>query len=340
MTSIQTGIIPKKHYIQALRAFAALIVILFHYPGGTVLGRQGFIGVDLFFVISGYIMTLTTAGNDGSWRYCHAFFVKRLSRIWPVYAVLTILVMFVTIPMQEWMTGHHFKHLAASLVFMPLWQEMAILKQGWTLNFEMYFYLLFGIGLLAGKYRWVVFFGLVVMMLGVVPSPPDMTDYSWNGVLAMMTNAIIWNFVIGVGIGLLAPRIKLPSPFLRRILIGLTILYLVYQYATRDDAIHGIFWGVPFGLLILFLEIENNHRQIKIPRFVHFLGDISYSLYLTQSIVIFLFEKYASVLLTDRMHRIAFLPLYLVCIFILSVASYFILEKGLSQKVKDALSAR
>lgn len=95
-------------FIQALRGIAALAVVLRHaaefIPGIIVYdmkaiswmlfwGGGGF-GVDLFFIISGFIMVCTTWGGDGTFRYTIEFYIKRFARIFPVYAVLTLVSIF------------------------------------------------------------------------------------------------------------------------------------------------------------------------------------------------------------------------------------------------------
>src|ERR1041384_8332317 len=98
-------------FIQALRGVAAMVVVLFHGRGvitgpayldlGDRLFGCGAIGVDLFFVISGFIMVHATWKLDGSGRSVAQFLVKRLTRIWPVYVVATFAFLVATAALQS-----------------------------------------------------------------------------------------------------------------------------------------------------------------------------------------------------------------------------------------------
>src|ERR1041385_6447525 len=88
-------------WLQALRGIAALLVVFTHaryylsktpsWDMAEALFRPGAFGVDLFFLISGFIMVYTTTDADGSFGYSVRFWIKRISRIWPVYVVLAII---------------------------------------------------------------------------------------------------------------------------------------------------------------------------------------------------------------------------------------------------------
>lgn len=88
-------------FVQAFRGIAALLVVLWHASiflgpygtglGGRLFGSGGSMGVDLFFLISGFIMVHTTRGSDGSWRDAAVFAIKRAARIWPVWIVAAAL---------------------------------------------------------------------------------------------------------------------------------------------------------------------------------------------------------------------------------------------------------
>jgi len=145
-----------------LRAFAALVVVFFHAgwkPFGN--GFGGF-GVDIFFVISGYIMT----------RICESspqfFFRRRLIRVGPPYWLLTILLYFVVkfFPGLVDLTRAEPIFLLKSLLFIPLFKApgdiQPILFLGWTLNFEMFFYVSVALGLLLFRRRPLVLASLIV----------------------------------------------------------------------------------------------------------------------------------------------------------------------------------
>lgn len=177
-------------WLQALRGVAAFMVVFAHareYLHGTQweqlveqLLRPGAMGVDLFFIISGFIMVLTTADADGSFNYSFRFIKKRIARVWPLYAMATIFwAIFVV-----WLTrfyaqapetlSDNLQSISKSLVFYPvnfshpLYYDIA-LPVGWTLNFEMFFYLVFAVSMLFGRLRWVAFFAWMGIGLIAIP---------------------------------------------------------------------------------------------------------------------------------------------------------------------------
>jgi hypothetical protein len=177
----------KIEFVQALRGVAALAVVLWHAsrylgPYGTGIGAKLFLpgqmGVDLFFIISGFIMTVTTQSNDGSTKSSLEFFAKRFAKIWPFYAIATILFLIVArTDLRFLFDFEQFQRLLKGLLFLPsgsatelapsfAWPPLPI---GWTLNYEIYFYLFFGTLMLFGKLRWFAFTTWIVLTLCIVP---------------------------------------------------------------------------------------------------------------------------------------------------------------------------
>ncbi len=137
------------HNLQGLRAYAALPVVFFH-TGLVIPGLQkiGVFGVHLFFMLSGYIMASICATDR------HAFMRRRLVRIIPAYWTLTA-VMFLTawkFPHLVGATRAVPMELLKSLFFIPFVKSnglyQPILFIGWTVNYEMYFYVMLGIAVL------------------------------------------------------------------------------------------------------------------------------------------------------------------------------------------------
>jgi exopolysaccharide production protein ExoZ len=148
----------KLNNIQGLRASAAILVVLSHAeligarygfdgPIMRVFSGAGEIGVQLFFVISGFIISYSTKTDDRPIKFAK----KRLTRIYPIYAVLTVAffliaatgVAGVNIP------GLSLPWLGVSLLFgsQALLGTLPVLYVGWTLEYEALFYLLFGVAL-------------------------------------------------------------------------------------------------------------------------------------------------------------------------------------------------
>jgi exopolysaccharide production protein ExoZ len=150
LTSSATQKTPSKiNNLQALRAFAALAVVTFHtgfiFPHMHAIGSCG---VDVFFVLSGYIMARICEKN------AQYFLRRRLIRIVPPYWLLTLLLFAVAIFVPDLLgsTRAHFSDLLKSLFFIPFVKESGLIRPllfvGWSLNYEMFFYLLIWLSLL------------------------------------------------------------------------------------------------------------------------------------------------------------------------------------------------
>lgn len=165
--------------IQYLRGIAAMMVVLHHAPRGGVdwlAGTDfGSRGVEVFFVISGFIMAHTTCNlAQGRPAQALAFLKKRLIRVAPLY---WIALTWVAMPML--LNRGPNLDLLLDYCFIPHWIErypghvFPLLVPGWSLNYEMFFYLLFGVGILFG--RWKSAFVLVTLgalyVLGRTGSP-------------------------------------------------------------------------------------------------------------------------------------------------------------------------
>ena len=145
--------------IQYLRALAAMMIVWVHslyiIPGMVErLGALNFggTGVDLFFVISGFIMVVTTAEKNVT---PEKFFLRRIIRVVPLYWLATLAVIACAAVKHSFNEAFAPAAIAKSLLFIPyssleiprgVWP---ILQNGWTLNYEMFFYALFGLSLAA-----------------------------------------------------------------------------------------------------------------------------------------------------------------------------------------------
>ena len=192
------------HSVQALRAVAALLVFVFHIAQSwcedfSVFARNifpaGSGGVDIFFVISGFIMCFTTWNAD---RSPINFAIKRLARIAPLYYALTFGLFAVALlaPTLLSSTTASFEHLIKSLLFLPHMREdgqiMPILFLGWTLNYEMFFYVVFALALLIPKYTLHI---VAVVMTALVVS--GFVFPATDTIARFYTNDIILEFVFG-----------------------------------------------------------------------------------------------------------------------------------------------
>lgn len=271
--------------IQYLRGVAALMVV-WHHAAGQVSGMStlvpwafGTSGVDLFFVISGFIMVVTTAGTGIG---PGAFWRRRIVRVVPLYWLLTLLMVAIAL-----VAPGLFKTLKVapstlleSLLFVPHFSQSfpgtvwPLLVPGWTLNFEMFFYAVFGVALfLPERSRLIplVAFFLLLTAIGLVFGPFT------SAAAQTYTHPMLLEFAAGASIGAwwLADRWRLP-PSMSWLLIGAGAVLLVL----RDREPLGTSTQIVGAVLVVMGALDSRFASWRSP-VLQALGDSSYSLYLT-----------------------------------------------------------
>ena len=177
----------KLNNIQVLRAFAALVVVVFHtgyaFPHMRIFGS---FGVDVFFVISGYIMArILDPKSDSNGDF---FFRRRVIRIVPPYWFFTILLFFAAfvVPGLMGSTRASWIDLFKSLFFVPFAKHPGVIQPllfiGWSLNYEMFFYVALALGI------------LIHARLGSGPIPKRLDAVWIGGALVVLTMALCTPF--------------------------------------------------------------------------------------------------------------------------------------------------
>jgi exopolysaccharide production protein ExoZ len=189
----------KLNNIQVLRAFAAAVVVIFHTGFAFPFLRPfGSFGVDVFFVISGFIMArILDPSSDSSSDF---FFRRRVLRIAPPYWCCTIVLYFIAMRIPQLMgaTRADAVDLLKSLLFIPFTKGSGLIQPllfiGWSLNYEMFFYLALAIGLLIHKRRAVWFGGAIVLLTMLACAP-----FAAQSVLARFySRDVVLEFLLGI----------------------------------------------------------------------------------------------------------------------------------------------
>jgi peptidoglycan/LPS O-acetylase OafA/YrhL len=350
-------------WLQALRGIAAVLVVVTHartFLLGTSLQpfveqylRPGAQGVDLFFMVSGFIMVYTTRNADGSGSYTIDFMIKRIARIWPVYAVAVFAWLALLVAFSKPVAP--LSAILRSLLFLPVSTAQPPylglpFGLGWTLNYEFYFYLVFGASMLMGRWRWIAFASYLAVTLIAVPLLATghvslLVDNNYgfvSRVLTEITNPIVWEFALGVAAGrlFLAP-FRVPQTPLWTPLVAACALLVVHASLTREVTNHGpIQWGAPMALFFFAVTLACKQREPHIPRILVWLGDISYSLYLMHFIA-FTFAAYALTAIGygRATHTVAFAVCVFPLPFLVSALSRRYIENGISLHVRRWLTA-
>ncbi|WP_088345615.1 MULTISPECIES: acyltransferase [Rhodomicrobium] len=276
--------------IQYLRALAACMVVFFHAADHLVkyfaipsVYAVGAAGVDIFFVISGLIMWLTTAGKPIS---PGSFMWRRITRIVPLYWLVTLVMFampFVSGTIAGGMPADP-NHLLASMLFIPRPSPVdpsmyfPVYTPGWTINFEMFFYVIFSLCLLASTASLRAG-ALLAALTGLVAAGLILSP---GGVLGWLASPILLEFAAGVAIGAMyTSGVVLPRTLAWIALIGggLALLGLGLAGATLHTRV--ILWGIPAIFIVLGALYLERHGAVREVPFLRLLGDASYSLYLT-----------------------------------------------------------
>jgi peptidoglycan/LPS O-acetylase OafA/YrhL len=295
--------------IQILRAIAAISVSVGHAQAfiAIPMERQGqafgwsFLlpwgaGVDLFFVISGFIMVYSSERLFAAPAGAKIFAWRRLSRIVPLYwcamALLLVKMAVLHKPMPDAAS------VVTSFFFIP-WDTQntgvprPIYDLGWTLNYEMFFYSVFALSIALRRELAVAMISvcLSALVLFGLLFPVD------NPQLFFWAQPIVLEFVFGMGLALLVRHgVALPSP-VRYALIALGAAAFFHDFLntvaqphlwlTPNDFLRVAGWGIPAAMIVAGCVLKKSERlgDNVFVRSGKLLGDASYALYLCHPIV-------------------------------------------------------
>jgi peptidoglycan/LPS O-acetylase OafA/YrhL len=290
--------------IQVLRCFAALAVVWHHLQtrlhlelGAPAMGFAGRAGVDVFFVISGFIMFHTTRNGD---RTVFQFWTDRVIRIAPMYWLATgaIVALF-------WLNLHpngvraiSGADIIANMLFLPNYRAdgdaYPILDVGWTLNYEMYFYFLFGltfflrsqVAALVAMTVWFAATGLVGIFGPPLPHALDFyfepitLEFAAGGLLALLYRCELpataesaarqlgWALLVG---GIVA-------------MLGDALFW--GEYVNWNPALRTLAFGGPAVMIVAGALLLERAGMVWRSRMLLLLGAASYSIYLVHQIAL------------------------------------------------------
>jgi peptidoglycan/LPS O-acetylase OafA/YrhL len=321
--------------INGLRAIAVIAVLLFHFNPAWLPG--GFAGVDIFFVISGYLITgiILRSLERGQFSLL-GFYKSRARRIVPALAalcfVLLLLGWFYLLPLEYSELG---KHIAGSLGFVSnfvYWFEAGYFTAGahekwllhtWSLSVEWQFYMIYPVLLLGlsrliavGHLRWLILaaclagFGFCVY-----------ASFKWPEPAFYLLPTRAWELLVG-GVACLFP-VKLRTLHQRALeVVGLGLMLASFFLLSEKDVWPGYLALLPvLGTLAVIVAARQDSFMTANP-FSQWTGKLSYSLYLWHWPVV-VFMSYAGFLGDTRNALLG-----IVCAFALGLGSYQLIEKS------------
>lgn len=319
--------------LQIIRGAAAWSVVFLHIIQGYYMGEAenifwkavqtfGGTGVDIFFVLSGFVMALTAPKYAGRGiRY----FWLRCIRIMPVYWFYTLLLLlsFTLLPVGTYLAGWNWSSLFHSLILMIPGKNpynhgvYPFLYVGWTLAYEMFFYIVLSLVLILKFKNPIILCAALLSVLAIA-----LQNYTLWG----QGSLILLEFVAGMVLCLMVQRTpKLITNPLTLIIGTLMMigLYLTYGYSLQTKMsiavmllIYGI-WAEPL--------CKRYERVLKFPKF---LGDISYSIYLAHIVVIGWFYAFLKPDNFNDMQNLAAVAAICATVTLVSWISYRAIETG------------
>ena len=323
--------------IQYLRGGAALLVVYFHslnfladVPPYLVFGYQG---VDIFFVISGFIISYSTNKLQGSssFRDVLDFWVRRFVRVVPLYWVALAI---------EW--RHDFVpsvNMFYDFMFIPRWHDVEAgriwpkLIPGWTINYEVFFYFIFGIFLILRRGAWLVI--SVVLALSAVGFFFQSGFQDSPGLL-FYTSSVLLEFAYGVLLAKFYRYRGWSGKHISNLWALLVFCGAIIALFADLSGPRGVVDGVPALLIVasaLYIQLPGSVSILKV------LGDSSYSLYLFHGFFFLAAGRVVSFLgLSEVMGVGFFVTAYRIAFACFGCwLVFFLLERPLTNAVKELM---
>jgi exopolysaccharide production protein ExoZ len=291
--------------IQLLRAVAAYLVLFVHLRPllpetaiTTALHDKGYSGVDLFFVISGFIMVYTTSRNKVS---ASGFLLNRTRRIVPLYYLTTFFVFLIaiTVPSVFQSTSSDLDALLKSLAFVPFEKSPGriypLYYLGWTLNYEMFFYLIFALSLSIWYEMRVVLCATMIVGLAIFGF---YVDRPGNVILYFYSQPIMLDFAVGMIIAVFRDQIstamhRIPVLPWLTLSLGVVGLLTASSFLPSAPSLYApptntfLTFGLPAALIVMaaigFGDVKARGQPWQC---FQQIGDASYSIYLTHFFVV------------------------------------------------------
>lgn len=352
------------HYpaLDGLRGVAILLVLLNHQMSWVPLfGNYFYVGVDLFFVLSGFLITEILIRETGTPHYFHNFYVKRIFRILPVYFLVFILgiVAISLIPDFTGQLTYYSKHILFYIFYLQNWSLILyppdtgyiVFAHFWSLGIEEQFYLFFPLAVLMLKGGQRLFYFLIVAILIILLF--RIGAYHWMQPGVQRLNTTFMSRYDGICVGAMIAvakncKTKLLYNISTIIFCLIPIIYFFYALKvkwTGDDSAKFFIFGYTviaflFGL-ILRNAIQAGSWMYRLFNFqvLNFFGKISFGLYLIHFPVMvlgwyFMNKKYHLINTGDRIQLFCMSFLLMGISIGLSYLSYKYFESPILRKRK------
>lgn len=283
--------------LQLYRGVASILVLLhhaniildreLHQDGSFKIFHFGWVGVDFFFVLSGFIIFYIHQSDLGHPRQFRSFITKRFLRIYPLYWIILFSKVFVSLlgDRNGVIAQTNMLQFVQAILLVP--QNKADLENfigvSWTLTYEVFFYFIFGLLiLLKPKFCRPI---IIIWMVGIVLNLFHLLPVQGILLLEFIFNERNLEFVFGCLAAYIGSKYDHKHGriwiYTGLGMLVLSILNTKYQEFDVSGISPVIAYGIPFALLIIgSVQVEKN-TSLKVPTLLVDLGNASYSIYLT-----------------------------------------------------------
>jgi peptidoglycan/LPS O-acetylase OafA/YrhL len=281
--------------VQFGRGIAACLVVLYHagrmlalpqYVGHEWAAKSlfafGNIGVDFFFVLSGFIILYVHERDVGRPERLGHYLWRRVTRIYPVYWVVTAFIIALAILKKDWALLT-LQHVLSSIFLFPS-DRNPILDVGWTLTHEVLFYLIFAGAILSRR------LGMLLGLAWLASVIAGLVGFTASGFLRFVADPYHLEFGFGMLAALATRRRQGPHAWLAA-MAGIALFAGVaalidLRRLDSAEAVCRIALGFASALILYGVSVCEQLGQIRIPRWASYLGAASYSIYLVHTIFV------------------------------------------------------
>ncbi|MDY0884642.1 acyltransferase family protein [Dongia soli] len=319
--------------IEVGRGIAALLVV-FHHTGSIMAEPRFFnaepfgghfrnfnVGVDFFFVLSGFIITWIHWNDIGLQDRIGAFAAKRFVRIFPSYwfILFPLIILYLVVTSAGQPSQRDPVNIVLSILLLP-YTAQPVLGVAWTLTHEIFFYALFAVIIWGGRRALMILpiWAVAILAANILEARQAIAPLAYP--FSFFLSPFDLEFIMGVGAAIVLRHARIPAPWLVAGTGVVMFLSFMWFFANIQDIslVGRLAFGTAATLFVLgVVEIERV-RPLKLPKFLLALGAASYAVYLVHSV-----ELSFSINLSSRFGLSTYLSLDTIALGLALVAAAF-----------------